>query len=189
MKKLSIAIAATGMLFATMAFAAKPANNQPTTVNQPTMALASTNQSTLTVGVIDLAQVLQNSPQMKKAADKLKAEFKPRQERIAAMQEDMQKNQDKIKRDSSVMSQVDLQALQDKVVNERRDLQRMQEDYMQDLQAAQQQAMQGVLQGIDKIVQNIASQGHYDLILQKNSVAFASQRVDITPQVIQQLKD
>lgn len=183
MKKLSIAIAATGMLLTTMAFAAKPANTQPMMASQPTM-----NQSSLTVGVIDLAQVLQSSPEMKKAADKLKAEFKPRQDRITAMQQDMQKNQDKIKRDSSVMSQVDLQALQDKVINERRDLQRMQEDYMQDLQAAQQQAMQGVLQGVDKIVQNIASQGHYDLILQKNSVAFASQRVDITPQVIQQMK-
>jgi Skp family chaperone for outer membrane proteins len=56
------------------------------------------------------------------------------------------------------------------------------------VQVAQQQAMQGVLQGIDKIVKGIASQGHYDLILQKNTVAFASQRVDITPQVIAQLK-
>lgn len=181
MKKVAIAaVAAAGLLLGTATFAASKADSNVT---------ASTASSNLVIGVIDLSDVLKSSPQMKSAADKLKKEFKPRQEKIKNAQAQLASDQEKLKRNGSVMSQSDLQGMQTKVADEQRDLQRMQEDYMQDLQTAQQQAMQSVLQNIDNIVQSIATKGHYDLILQRNTVAFASPRVDITNQVIAQLKD
>jgi outer membrane protein len=149
---------------------------------------AATAEPNLTVGVIDLAAVLQQSSAAKAAGEQLKKEFKPRQEKIIASQQQLQQDQDKFKRDGTVMSQADAQALQDKITREQRELQQDQENYMQDLRSAQSQAMQKVLQQIDGVVQKIATAGHYDLILQKNSVAYNSQRIDITNQVIQELK-
>lgn len=179
MKKIAIAAVATaGLLLGTATFAASKADSN---------AAPAATSSNLVIGVIDLSDVLKNSPQMKAAASKLKKEFKPRQEKIKNEQKKLAENQEKLKRNSSVMSQSDLQGLQTKVADERRDLQRMQEDYMQDLQTAQQQAMQSVLKKIDGIVQDIATKGHYDLILQRNTIAFASPRVDITSQVTKQL--
>ena len=179
MKKIAItAVTTAGLLLGTATFAASKTNDNTSTA---------TTSSNLVIGVIDLSDVLKSSPQMKAAAGKLKKEFKPRQEKIKNEQKELAGNQEKLKRNSSVMSQSDLQGLQTKVADERRDLQRMQEDYMQDLQTAQQQAMQTVLKRIDGIVQNIATKGNYDLILQRNTIAFASPRVDITNQVIKQL--
>jgi len=175
MKKFAIAVATASLLFGTASFAASASTQT-----------ASGASSNLVIGVIDLGEVLKNSPQMKLAADQLKKEFKPRQEKIIKVRNQFQKDQEKLKRDASVMSQADLQSLQAKGSDENRDLQRMQEDYMQDLQSAQQQSMQKVLQKIDGIVQKIATDGHYDLILQRNTVAFASPRIDITQDVIKQ---
>jgi outer membrane protein len=193
MKKLAMVLASAGIVFAGTSFANKPVATSTTTDAAPVATVlpapvVTTPSSGLNVGVIDVGQVLKNSPQMKAAADNLRKNFKPREEKIMAAQKNLQADQDKLKRNTAVMSQTDIQALQAKITDERRDVQRMQEDYVQDLQAAQQEVMQGVLQQLDKIVQNIAAKGHYDLILQRNSVAFASQRVDITPQVIQSLK-
>lgn len=142
----------------------------------------------LNIGVIDLSAVLQDSSQAKAAGESLKKEFKPRQDSIIAAQQQLQKDQDKYKRDATVMSQSEALALQDKITREQRDLQQKQENYMQDLRSAQSAAMQKVLAQVDKVVAKIAKDGNYDLILQKNSVAFNSPRVDITSQVIQQLK-
>jgi outer membrane protein len=193
MKKLAVVLASAGILCAGTSFANKPVAANTTTDSTPVASVLPapvmpTSSAGFNVGVIDVGQVLKNSPQMKAAADNLRKNFKPREEKIMLAQKNLQADQDKLKRNTAVMSQTDVQALQAKITDERRDVQRMQEDYVQDLQAAQQEVMQGVLQQLDKIVQNIAAKGHYDLILQRNSVAFASKRVDITPQVIQALK-
>lgn len=169
----------------TATYAAAPAAS----TNMTSAAATPVANAPIKVGVINLADVLKNSPQMKAAADKLRKEFKPRQEKIMAAQKTFEANQAKLKRDAAVMSATDKTALQAKVSDEQRDLQRMQEDYMQDLQAAQQAMMQTVLKKLDGIVQSIAAKNGYDLILQRNSVAFASQRVDITPEVLKSLKD
>jgi outer membrane protein len=180
MKKLAIMLTST-MLMGSVALA----NAAPAAAVTPTAAA----EPNLTIGVIDLAAVLQQSSQAKAAGEQLKSQFQPRQKKIMAAQQQLQGDQDKLKRDGSVMSAADAQALQTKINAEGRDLQQMQEDYMQDLRAAQSQAMQKVLGQIDQIVQKIAAQGHYDLIVQKNSVAFSSPRVDITNQVIQEMKN
>lgn len=186
MKKIAITLIAAGILVGASTFAdnntqAKPP--MPTTA--PKMAV---NAPNLNIGVINLAQVLKNSPQMKNAATNLRTKFKPRQDKIMSAQKTFEADESKLKRDASTMSQNDLQALQNKVNEERRELARLQEDYMQDLQSAQQEVMQSVLQQLDKIVESIATKGHYDLILQRNNVAYASQRVDITPQVVKALE-
>ncbi|NNM58208.1 MAG: OmpH family outer membrane protein [Legionellales bacterium] len=176
MKKLVVALSAT-MLMGALTVA--HAESTPT---------AAAN-SGITVGVIDLSVVLQHSTEAKAAGEQLKKQFKPRQQKILDAQKVLQQDQDKLKRDSSVISVSDAQALQSKISSEGRDLQQMQDNYMQDLRAAQQQAMQQVLSHVDKIVQQIATKGHYDLILQKNSVAYSSPRIDITQQVIDAIKD
>lgn len=174
MKKLAIALSTTVLMGAlTIAQAETP----------PPAPVA-----TVAVGVIDLTQVLQHSAQAKAAGDQLKKQFKPRQQKILDAQKVLQEDQDKLKRDASVISSSDAQALQTKISAEGRDLQQMQDNYMQDLRAAQSQAMQQVLSQIDKIVQKIATQNHYDLVLQKNSVAYSSPRVDVTQQVIDAMK-
>lgn len=189
MKRIAIAVASFTLMSAASAVWA---DNAPTitTAATATPAAASVSavtpgsQANLRIGVVDIRAVIDNSPQMKAAADKLRTEFKPRQDKIIAAQNQLQKDQDKLKRDGAVMSQSDADDLQAQVTTESRDLQRMQEDYMQDLHTAQQTAMQNFLSSVDAVVQKMTQQNNYDLILRRDTVAFASPRVDITQQVI-----
>jgi outer membrane protein len=141
------------------------------------------------IGVLDVGKVLQESPQVKVAVDKLKAKFKERQDKIASAQKQLAADQEKLKRDKAVMKQADADDLQMKVLDEQRELQSMQEEYVRAARLAQNQVMGATLKQIDAIVKDISSKKHYDLILQRDNVAFASDKVDITPEVMAQLKD
>lgn len=180
MKRVAIAVASLGLMMSVLP-AAYAADATPAT---PAAVVAVNPESNLKVGVVDLRSVIDSSPQMKAAADDLRKQFKPRQDKILAAQQNLQKDQDKLKRDGSVMSQSDADALQSQITTEGRDLQRMQEDYMQDLRTAQQEAMAKFLASVDSVVQKITTQQGFDLILRRDTVAYASPRVDITQQVI-----
>jgi outer membrane protein len=188
MKRVAIAVASLGLMTAvSTAFADNtPAPATPAVAPQATAAVPNA-EANLKIGVVDMRMVIDNSPQMKAAANNLRSEFKPRQDKIIAAQQALQKDQDKLKRDGAVMSQSDATALQAQITTEGRDLQRMQEDYMQDLRTAQQTAMQSFLTSVDAIVQKITTQNGYDLILRRDTVAYASPRTDITQQVIASL--
>lgn len=185
MKRVAIAVASLGLMTAVPAAFADntPAPATPAVAPQVTAAVPNA-EANLKIGVVDMRMVIDNSPQMKAAANNLRSEFKPRQDKIIAAQQALQKDQDKLKRDGAVMSQSDATALQAQITTEGRDLQRMQEDYMQDLRTAQQTAMQSFLTSVDAIVQKITAQNSYDLILRRDTVAYASPRTDITQQVI-----
>ena len=144
--------------------------------------------SNITIGVINIDQILSQTPQAKSAAEQLKKTFQPRQQKIVATQKALQDDEAKLKRDGTVMSSSDMQALQSKISMENRDLQQMQDDYVQDIRTAQSQAMQKVLTQVGEVVQKIAKQGNYDVIIQKNAVPFNSARVDITPEVIKEME-
>jgi Skp family chaperone for outer membrane proteins len=49
--------------------------------------------------------------------------------------------------------------------------------------------MEGIMQKVNDIVQKIADSGKYDIIFQRDVVAFGSPRLDITPQIINALKE
>ncbi len=171
MKKLAIFMVTAGLACATM-----------------TAQASNHDQAGLKIGVLDLPSVLKQSPKMQAVGDKLKAKFKPRQDAIMQQAKQLKTEQAKLKKDEAVMSKSDLAGLQDKIVKDQRKLRQMQEDFVQDAKMAQSQAMQKILTKVDDAVKQIATAGHYDLIMQKDSVAYASARVDITPQVVKELK-
>lgn len=141
------------------------------------------------IAVLDLPKILRNSPQMEATANKLKKEFKPRQDKIVALQKSMSDAQAKMKRDAAVMSEKEVNHLRDSMANDQRDLRRMEEDYLADARAAQKEAMGGIVKKINLLVEKVAKEGKYDLILQKEYVAFADDKVDITDKVVKRLRD
>ena len=141
------------------------------------------------LAVLDVPKILKASPQMEATANHLKKEFKPRQDKIVALQKSLQENQAKMKRDTAVMSQGDLRKLGDKINNDQRDLRRLEEDYMADARAAQKEAMSKIIKKINELVKKVAEKGQYDLVLQKEYVAYADDKIDITDQVIKTLRD
>ncbi len=142
----------------------------------------------LKVGIIDVQQIMQKSPQIAVVNEQLTKEFKPRQDKIIASQKSLQDEIDKLNRNGSVMSPVDRNKLQDQIDADKSSLQSMSVAFQRDLSTAQNQAMQGFMSQLTADVNNIAKTQNYDLILQRSGVPYANPKLDITSEVLAGLK-
>lgn len=192
MKKLTLAlmsVLAMGLVTTAMAAATDAkASAAPAVASAEAAPSATSVTASPKIGVIELGEVLKADPQMQALKAKLEAQFKPRIDKMTALQNTLKADTDKMSRNGSVMSSADKTALNDKISKEQRDLARMQQDYFQDAKTAQNEAMSTVLKRIDAVVAKVAKSQNLDLIFQRENVAYHSQRVDITQAVIAQMK-
>jgi outer membrane protein len=168
MRKLLLSVITAASLFASAAIAA------PATTN-------------LKLGVIDVQQILQKSPQIAAINNQLTKEFKPRQDKIVAAQKDLQAEADKLNKNGSTMSDADRNKLQDQIIADKANVQGMAISFQRDLQQAQNKAMQDFMNQLTGVVNDVAKKNGYDLILQRAGVPYANNNLDITAQVLQEL--
>lgn len=141
-------------------------------------------ESDVKIGVIDLGAVMERAPEAQKVRDQLKAEFDPKQEEIMTLQKSVKDQEERLTRDGAVMTAADKTKLTDKIDADKRQLQRLQEAFMQDIRLAQSKSMQGLLETLNKAVEKIAKDQSMDIIFQKDQLVFASNKVDMTETVI-----
>ena len=139
------------------------------------------------IGVINMQELLQKLPQMKQIADTLKKQFDDRQKQLADSQERFKKDADKFRRDNAVMADKDKQAAEDKLFKQQQDLQKMQMDLQRDYMAAQNKEVDGLMNSVKTVVEKVATQGNFGLILINASVAYANKGMDVTSQILQQM--
>lgn len=135
------------------------------------------------VAIVNVQQVLQNSPRVTALSKKLEDQFKDRQTKLNDQQKALQDEVDKFKKDSPTMSQKDRDATEKKITTERTDLVKQVVGYQQDLQKEQNKIMQGILADLNGIVSGIAKQSSYDLVLDAQAVVYTANGTDITKTV------
>ncbi len=140
----------------------------------------------LKLAVVNVQQVLQQSPRVAELSKKLEGEFKNRQAKIGDEQKALQDELDKFKKESPTMSQKDKDAMQKKIAADRADLVKQVVAYQQDLQKEQNKIMQGILSDLNGIVASIAKSQNYALVLDSQAVIFAGSGNDITSDVAKQ---
>lgn len=141
----------------------------------------------LKIGVIDVNKILHESPEAKKSGQALEAKFKPRQDQLVSLQEQIKTKTEKLSRDEAILSSQEKDQLSNDITRLKRDLQRIAQDFQQDLNLERKQAMDKFLTRIKSKMDELADKEKYDLILEKNAAPFASAKVDITDKVIKQL--
>lgn len=151
-------------------------------------AYADTATTTTKIGIVDVRQVLQKSPQVAQMQTKLQQEFGARDKQIQAAQQQLQENVAKLNRDGAVMKTSDRDALIKKTQEEQQNLRAMQTTFQKDVYEKQNAAMQSILGQVQQAVGNVAKQQNLSLVLSKEAVAYASNDVDITPEVIKQVE-
>lgn len=142
----------------------------------------------LNIGVVDMQKVMQNAPQVKAMQNKLKSEFGPQEQKLQALQKQLQADVEKFEKNSSIMKDSDKKALAKKIAAEQKDLQNRQNDFRTKVLTAQNEAMQKIFGQIQKIVNGIASDQKLNLILTKTSTVYSDDDMDVTDQVIKKLK-
>lgn len=142
----------------------------------------------LKIGVVSVSDVMQKYPQREQVIAKLKQEFEKRNQEVLKLKKDLERLQNRLDRDSSVITPNEAQEIQKEVIEKRRTLRNLEEAFQEDAARREQEEAQKLLEKIGKIVDNIAKAEKYDLIIRREAAPFyVSDRVDVTQKVLSKL--
>jgi outer membrane protein len=139
------------------------------------------------VGFISIDRILREAAPAKKALQKLEKEFAPRDAEIQKLTKQAKDLQTVLEKESVTLSETDRRNKEADLGRVNRDLQRLQREFREDLNARRNEELSQVIERANKVVQQIAEAEKFDLILQE--AVFRSARIDITEKVLKALND
>jgi outer membrane protein len=145
-------------------------------------------QATLKIGVVNVARLIQEAPGAEAVQKKLQDEFGQRQRDIAAMQQRITTQTETFQRDAPVMGEEERANLERQIRDGRRELERTQNEYVEDLNLRQNEELGRLQREVLEKAQAYARAQQFDLLLADPNVIFASTAVDITPAVLATMK-
>lgn len=157
-----------GVLFSTVALAAQamPAN----------------------IGVVDMKAIFESAPQVKAINAKLKKQFKPKQDDIVHKAQALQADIKLLEKNKTVLSKSKLSALQDKIAREESVVRTEQMQYRMAVQKEQGSLMKSFIADVTKAVKTVSTKQRLELVLPSNATIYSANKLDITNQVLSQLK-
>lgn len=139
------------------------------------------------IGVVDLQKIMQTSTQMKVIQDKLEKEFKPRRDKLIAMEDGLKKDMEKFKRDSAILNATQRKDLEKKIVSTQQQFEREGQQYQQELSTAHNEAMEDFYNKIRTAIAKVAQSESYDLVFQKDAAPFSVDKLDVTSKVMKEI--
>ena len=140
------------------------------------------------VGIVNIDMVLQQSPLALSYNEKISNEFKPRQESLNEAQKKLQASLDKLMYNGFQMSTDERNKLRSAIGDQKREFDTMNASMQQDLQAMQNKYTQELLSKLGNVINKIAKNGKYDYIQTNANILYLDSAVDITSQVIKEMK-
>lgn len=138
------------------------------------------------VAVINSARLLTESPQYQAAGEAMKKEFQARADALEQEGRTLQADMEKFKKDAEIMSAAE-RAKREKDLNTRRiDISYNQRKLKEDVGARERELTQGLMQEFQAVIEKVAVEGKYDLVLQ--DPVYAAKGADITDTILERLK-
>lgn len=162
------------------------------------MALAASDAQTSTpakestgshakIGVLDWQQLLTKAPQAEEAGKRLEKEFQARKDKLINKQKDFQAKQEKIQRDRDTMSDAERSKSEKELTKLQQDLRHMDEELRSDYTARHREEMDDFIKIVREVVDKLAAEEKYDLVLPQEATLFMNERIDVTEKVLQRL--
>ncbi len=139
------------------------------------------------LGAVNALRVLEQSPQAEKARQTIEKEFSPRDKELVAKQKQLKSLEDKLAKDSAIMSESERTKLERDIINQKRDLKREQDEFREDFNFRRNEEFAKIQKDILNAIQKVAKENNYDVVL-SDGVIYASPKVDISELVIEYLK-
>lgn len=140
------------------------------------------------MGIVDMNQVLQKSPLMATLNGQLIKKFQPRQDEINAATKELQDEVNQLNLNGPTMTADARTKMQNKIIADKANVQILTATLQRDLAIAKDHDTQVFTSKLTEVVNKIAQDGKYDLIQQSAGFAFINSKLDITQQVIQEVK-
>ena len=139
------------------------------------------------IGVLHVERILRQSAPAKAAHDRIEQEFKGRDADIAKNEQEVRDAATQLEKASATLSADDRAAQQRALEARTREVQRLREQFAEDLRARQFQELDKLKERLDRVLTDYAKSRNYDLILQ--DALFVGRSVDITDDIIKALGD
>ena len=141
-----------------------------------------THAQTLTVGVVNVQQLLEQVPQAQAATLSLQNEFAEPQRELIAIQSELQQLQETYDRDAPVMGQTERTALERQLLQAQRDFEREQAIFQEDLNIRRNEELNALQILIFQQIQAFAQNQNYDLIVA--DALYYSNAIDVTDDIL-----
>ncbi len=151
------------------------------------VSLSGAALSATKIAYVEVGKVLQESPQVKAVKEKIRKEFAKRDDQLVAEQKKLKKLKEKLSRDGSIMSEAERKRLERDIIARTRKLKNAQSEFQEDLALRQNEELGKLRKMIAEVIVKVAKKGGYDMVLE-SGVVWANDKVNITPQVLKELK-
>lgn len=142
-------------------------------------ALAAPAVAQSSMAVLDFQAALTDTAEIKKEAEKLEAKYGPKRQRLESLSQELQDIQAKLQ-SATGQAALDLQADGQR---KQREAQRLNEDLQADIEFDRNAILQRAGQRMRDVINALAAERGYDLIVDVQSVFFRKDALDITPAV------
>ncbi|HQV72703.1 MAG TPA: OmpH family outer membrane protein [Dokdonella sp.] len=139
------------------------------------------------IGYVDMKRLLDNAPQVIAGRQKLEREFAPRDSELSAEETKLATMRSRHERDSASMDRADAENLRREIDALDRSIKRKRENLRSELKSRSDQELDRSWREINNAVVEFAREQNIDLIV-PSPVVYASQRIDVTDQVLERLK-
>lgn len=139
------------------------------------------------IGYVDMNTLINNSPQILDANRTLTEEFEEQNNKISQQEADLNLLEDSISKEGNFMTPDKLAELQERARILDRQVRRAKEDLKDAITIRNSQLVDEVQNQIKKVVARYAEDNGYDAIL-INAILYANAKIDITDEILQQLR-
>jgi outer membrane protein len=152
--------------------------------------VANVSYAELKVGVVNVAKVLQKSPQAKKAQQRMEKEFSPRKKRLETKVKEINQLEEKLNRDASVMGESERRKLEKDIFDKKREAKRIQQEFKEDISMWNNEEMGKIQRRVLDAIKALAKDEGFDLLLMdgvQNGVVYYTNKIDVTERVQKKL--
>lgn len=144
-------------------------------------------QAELKAAYINSAKILQSAPQAIKAVEDMKKEFQSREQALRTLAQEVQKQESSLQKDGAIMSESQKKKIENEILEKKRKIRFDAQSLKEDVDLRRKQEIQKVRKSITAVINSYAKKHGYDFVF-TDSVAFASDKVNITDEVLKELK-
>ena len=140
--------------------------------------LATVASAQLKVAVVNVQQAMLDSEELKKASADLEARYKPRQDELQKLQNDLQSIQQQLQ--SNKLTQQAAADLQVQGTRKQRDAQRLSDDLQAEFDKDRQDILSKAAQRMQDVVKKLAEEKGYDVVVDVSQTLYFKPALDVT---------
>ena len=148
---------------------------------------AGAQQAGYKIGFVNTARVLKEAPQARKVEERLKAEFEPREAQLKDKRQEILEMEEVLKTDQHISSN-GRRKLEREIRLKVSQLKFLEQEFREDQNLRRNEEIRELQQVISNVLRSLGDEGEFDLILTEG-VSYISDRIDITTQTIEMLKE